>query len=276
MAELFRHHFLHALREARLISPGKLAELLSWQHSGFNVDGGKRPVPAHHTDGRKRLAQYILRAPFSLQKITWKPETQNVIYRSKPHHTTKRNFQIFKAADFIAALVDHIPPKSKHTVRYYGVYSNKTRGQNSRIPERIVPAPPPDPSTHPPPETPPPAPVLIIPPPPLRTARSLRPLWRDLILQVWPARHSLGGGGGADPALCPRCYTPMKTIGGERKPEQVEFFLRLWGLWTGVINIPPPPKPPSRAGVALAKPPRHRHLRADHPAGTRDQGMGAR
>ena len=36
----------------------------------------------------------------------------------------------------------------------------------------------------------------------------------------------------------------MKTLGGIRRPEQVEFFLRLWGLWAGVINIPPPPKPP--------------------------------
>lgn len=53
------------------------------------------------------------------------------------------------------------------------------------------------------------------------------------ILQVW----------GADPALCLRCNTPMKTIGGVRRPEKVEFFLRLWGLWAGVINIPPQ-KPP--------------------------------
>jgi hypothetical protein len=174
--------------------------------------------------------QYILRAPFSLQKITWKPETQTVIYRSKPHHNTKRNFEIFKAADFIAALVDHIPPKSKHTVRYYGVYSNKSRGQISRIPDRIVPASPNQKSkinNHQ-------SEILFVSPPPLRTARSMRPLWRDLILQVW----------GADPALCPRCNTPMKTIGGVRRPEHVEFFLRLWGLWEGVIDIPPPPKPP--------------------------------
>jgi hypothetical protein len=85
--------------------------------------------------------------------------------------------QIFKAADFIAALVDHIPPKSVHTVRYYGVYSNKTRGQNPRIPERIVPAPKPDGSAYPPAETPPPAPVLIVPPPPRPPVRHrhLRP-----------------------------------------------------------------------------------------------------
>ena len=46
----------------------------------------------------------------------------------------------------------------------------------------------------------------------------------------------------------------MKTIGGVRRPELVEFFLRLWGLWAGVINIPPPPKPPSWAGVAQRSP----------------------
>jgi hypothetical protein len=39
-----------------------------------------------------------------------------------------------------------------------------------------------------------------------------------------------------------------------RKPEQVQFFLRLWGLRAGVINIPPPPKPPSWAGVAQRSP----------------------
>ena len=44
--------------------------------------------------------------------------TQTVIYRSKRHHTTKRNFEIFKATDFLAAVIDHVPPKSKHTVRY--------------------------------------------------------------------------------------------------------------------------------------------------------------
>ena len=139
--ELFRHRLLHALREAKHISPARLADLLSWQHSGFHIDGGKRPVPAHHADGRKRLAQYLLRAPFSLQKITWKPETQTVIYRSKPHHNTKRNFEIFKAVDFLAAVIDHIPPKFRHTVRYYGVYSNRTMGrlrakENSTLTQR--------------------------------------------------------------------------------------------------------------------------------------------
>ena len=36
----------------------------------------------------------------------------------------------------------------------------------------------------------------------------------------------------------------MKTIGGVRRPELVEFSLCLRGLREGVTNIPPPSKPP--------------------------------
>jgi hypothetical protein len=77
--ELFRHRFLHALRDAKLISPRKLANLLSWKHPGFNIDnGGEQPVPAYDADGRKRLAEYLLRHPFSLQKITWNASSKTV------------------------------------------------------------------------------------------------------------------------------------------------------------------------------------------------------
>ena len=62
--------------------------------------------------------QYLLRHPFSLQKITWNATSKTVIYRSKRHHTTKRNFEIFKAPDFIAAALLHLPPKGQQTVRY--------------------------------------------------------------------------------------------------------------------------------------------------------------
>ena len=124
---------------AKLISPKKLTHLLAWKHSGFSIHhGGEQPVPGHDAAGRKRLAEYLLRHPFSLQKITWNPTTKTVIYRSKRHHTTKRNFEIFKAPDFIAAALLHLPPKGQQTVRYYGLYSNKTRGQTSPIPNRII------------------------------------------------------------------------------------------------------------------------------------------
>ncbi|MCF7733229.1 MAG: transposase [Akkermansiaceae bacterium] len=40
-----------------------------------------------------------------------------------------RENNLIKAIDFLAAVIDHAPPKSQHTVRYYGIYSNKTRSR---------------------------------------------------------------------------------------------------------------------------------------------------
>jgi hypothetical protein len=51
MTELFGHRFLHALREGKHLSARKVADLLSWKHSGFHIDsGGESPSPPHDTD----------------------------------------------------------------------------------------------------------------------------------------------------------------------------------------------------------------------------------
>lgn len=249
MTELFRHRFLAILREKKLISPSKLSDLLGWKHSGFHVhDGRDDLIAADNRDGRKRLAEYLLRHPFSLQKITWNATSKTVIYRSKRHHNTKRNFEIFKAPDFIAAALLHLPPKGQQTVRYYGVYSNKVRG---RKPEKspslvtgdsgssaialenptsgisnlsVVASAKSDHQSE----------LLLVEPPPKRSARLMRPLWRDLILQVW----------GGDPLKCPCCTGTMKVMRPTLKREEVEFFLRLHGLWEGLVRLPRPPPPP--------------------------------
>jgi hypothetical protein len=62
----------------------------------------------------------------------------------------------------------------------------------------------------------------------------LRPLWRDLIEKIW----------GEDPMVCPCCKGTMKTVGTMIRRDEVEFFLRLHGLWEGIIALPPPPRPP--------------------------------
>ena len=223
--ELFRHRFLHALRAAKRISAQKVTELLSWKHSGFHIDGGEKPVAPGDAKGRQRLAEYLLRAPFSLQKIHWNPKTHTVLYRSRPSWKTKRNFEVFKATDFLAAAIDHIPPRGQQTIRYYGVYLNKSRGM-------------PRPSTtptdsasekHPSPNPP------LIPPPPKVTARAMRPLWRDLILRVW----------WTDPLLCLGGKATLHPVDTFHRSGEIEFFLRLLGLWEGIIDIPPPPTHPS-------------------------------
>ena len=54
----------------------------------------------------------------------------------------KRNFQVFTACDFIAAITQHIPDKRFQMVRYYGWYSNKMRIvsliNDAQIIERIL------------------------------------------------------------------------------------------------------------------------------------------
>ncbi len=235
LAELFRHRFIKRLIEEKLLSERKGKQMLEWKHSGFCLDAGDKPVASHDVQGRRSLAEYMLRAPFSLEKVTWNEKSRQVIYRSKRSWHTKQNFQIFSAADFIAATVEHIPPKGQQTVRYYGRYSNKRRGWDAkngiRDPILVRPdLPEPDRKSA----TSDSDMLFIIPAPSRKSNRFLKPLWRDLILKVW----------GEDPMRCPCCKATMKNAGKMIRRGEIEFFLRLHGLWEGIISLPPPPDPP--------------------------------
>ena len=67
--------------------------MLTWGHSGFSAHNAVR-VPAEDAKRRKKLAGYMLRAPMSLEKMTYDAATGTVIYRSKMHAGLKRNFQV--------------------------------------------------------------------------------------------------------------------------------------------------------------------------------------
>jgi hypothetical protein len=54
--------------------------------------------------------------------------TGTVIYEGK----TTGKLETFSALDFLARLVTHIPNKYEQTVRYYGFYSNKSRGVRAK------------------------------------------------------------------------------------------------------------------------------------------------
>jgi len=55
-------------------------------------------VRASDAEGRKKLAQYMLRAPLSLEKMTYLPETGMAMYRSHMHESLKRKFQLMPAS----------------------------------------------------------------------------------------------------------------------------------------------------------------------------------
>ncbi len=56
-----------------------------------------------------------------------------VIYHSKPHATMKRNYQLMPAIKWLRLLMNHIPDRYEHLVRYYGYYSNRSRGARRLI-----------------------------------------------------------------------------------------------------------------------------------------------
>ena len=64
--------------------------------------------------------------------MVYNAENGTVIYRSRMHAKTKRNFEIFSAEEFIAAITQHIPDKGFQMVRHYGWYSNRARGERAK------------------------------------------------------------------------------------------------------------------------------------------------
>jgi hypothetical protein len=77
-----------------------------------------------------KLTRNIFKVFFSQERMTYIATDESsdgvskVIYESKDANTSKT----FDALDWLAQLVTHIPNKGEQLVRYYGFYSNKSRG----------------------------------------------------------------------------------------------------------------------------------------------------
>jgi hypothetical protein len=204
---------LDALVERKWVSPRQRQKLLGWRNSGFNIDPGETVLGSTDVKGRRRLSEYLLRAPFSLQKMSWNAQTRTVLYRSSRSWITKRNFELFSGPDFIAALAEHIPPKGFQTLRYYGLYSNKSRCLRKRIQSSET-----FPIQR---ETP---------------ANRTRTSWRELILRIW----------GYDPLRCPCCGGPMRVISQCQSLQRAREILEPLGLWEPIqfISLRAPRAPP--------------------------------
>ncbi len=106
LEELFRAKVITLLVEEKLLPPERVQVLYSWKHSGFNVHAGDRVAPEAKAD-LEDLAQYILRNPFSVEKMTLESPTDTVIYRSRLNAKINRNFEVFTPTDFLAAITQH-------------------------------------------------------------------------------------------------------------------------------------------------------------------------
>ncbi len=182
LEDLFRYEVLKMLKTEGKITDAIIENMLSWRHSGFNVYCGLAIWP-HDEDALENLAHYIIRAAFSQERMTYITEDKSpdgiakVIYQSKDCKTSKT----FDALDWLAQLTTHIPGKNEQMVRYYGYYSNKSRGLRRQADKEDD------------------VPALIDSD---LSAKEFRRNWARLIQKIYAV----------NPLICPKCQGDMQVI----------------------------------------------------------------
>jgi len=224
LEEIFRDQVLKFLIHEGRTEPEFAEKIRSWRHSGFGVHRGKR-IDSDDRESLERVARYIVRNPFSQEKITYNEQTGSVIYRSKKNYLTKRNFEVFSAEDFIGAITQHIPGKFFQNIRYYGWYSNKSRGQrkaglqdgqgsegpkDTDVTVGVI-----DVHTH-------------------QSKHIPSKHWRELIKKVWEV----------DPMCCPKCQGEMKVVALIDCPGLIRRILEHLNLWEPINRMIRPRSPP--------------------------------
>ena len=132
LTEVFRRRVIKLFVDRRLLDRRFALKILSWKHSGFSVDASVS-IPSSSQKARVNLSQYIVRHPVSLKKIMYIEENSTIIYKTKFNEYWKESIKYFKATDFITELTMHMPPKHKHLIRYYGLYSSRKKGKATKV-----------------------------------------------------------------------------------------------------------------------------------------------
>ena len=198
MSSCFRQRVVGLFLERKLLDERRAKNMLDWTHSGFSVDASIR-IPATSARTREALAQYVLRAPLSLQNLLVdEGGTDTVVYRTPYSDFSKTDTKAFPAVGFLLEVLQHLPDSRCRLIRTYGLYSSRARGTSSRQPHLVGLAPEgwkrdhqPQPSVHVgPPEEPPPE--LSV------SAKQSRAAWARLIKKLYHA--DLQGGSRRQPA----------------------------------------------------------------------------
>jgi hypothetical protein len=121
------------------LAAGRISEatvdiLDRFHHPGFSAYEGHSVSP-EDSASRERLASYLVHAPFSLARFHYNGNRGVVTYdrcASQSSHLDCGSPQRLSPLDALAALTAFIPEKGLQLVRYYGYYSNKSRGRRRR------------------------------------------------------------------------------------------------------------------------------------------------
>jgi hypothetical protein len=214
LEQIFRHKVFKAL-----LSKGKFTEemvemLMKWRHSGFNVFCGPRIQPGND-QAMENLARYIIRASFSQERMTYVRDESKVIYRAKDGKEEK----MFEALEWIAAMCSHVPNKGEQMVKYYGYYSNVSRGKRKmQDKDDAIPS------------------ILDTD----GSSKEYRKNWARLIQKIYEV----------DPLTCPKCSGPMKVISVIENEDVIKKILKHLGLWD--MKARPPPENKKSSGITGA------------------------
>ena len=225
--KLFAALVFKMLLEEGMISEELVENMRSWKHSGFSVHCGE-PINADDQNGRKVLSEYISRAPFSLERMTFNESSDTVLYRGEHFHPTlARNFDVSDPLEWIARITSHIPRKGSKQVIYYGAYSQAWRGREHR--QGILPEASGKEKSAPSIED--------------RSSysRRRRQLWAVLLKKVWDV----------DALKCPKCGGQMKVISFIEQPSVIRRILKHLDLW----EDPRPPPVPLESSSPREPPP---------------------
>jgi len=202
LEKLFIHKIFKMLLAKGLVTERVVELISSWRHTGFGAYCGKKinPKEARSTEN---LARYIIRASFSQERMKYYPDQAKVTYQSKYGKDVKE----FSCLEWMAALVSHIPDRGGQTVRYYGSYSNVTRGRLKKEEG--------EPEFH------------IIED---ETPGGLNKSWARLIQKIYEV----------DPLICPKCGGEMRVIAFIEDYKIIKKILDYLGIYEfGKKRSPP-------------------------------------
>jgi len=117
-----------------LVTHGRLSErlrddMLTWQHTGFSVDGSVK-IYKDDREGLRRLVRYMARPAVSVERVSYDARQGRVTVRSAKKFNGQRPVvETYDALTFVSLLALQVPPTGTHLVRYYGWYSVRSRAQ---------------------------------------------------------------------------------------------------------------------------------------------------
>ena len=151
----------------------------------------------------ENLARYIIRASCSQERMQYLDQEAKVVYMSKacpgPRSGDGKSHRVFDALEWLAAMCSHIPNKGEQMVRYYGYYSNVSRGKRQESAENgdiscIIES--------------------------EEDAKAHRRKWARLIQKIYEV----------DPLICPKCQGTMRIISSIEDGEIIKVILKHLGI----------------------------------------------